>query len=69
MIFFICICLWLMLQGRQLAKAYRAKAEADHRLRLAQLELMRALERHLGEISDSPRGELFLPGRLGAGRN
>lgn len=60
--------LWLMLQSRQLAQALKAKAEADHRLRLAQLELMRAVERQLTETNRG-QNEDYPPPRWSPGRN
>lgn len=60
--------LWLMLQSRQLAQALKAKAEADHRLRLAQLELMRAVERQLAE-NNRGQNEDYPPPRWSPGRN
>ena len=62
----ILICAWLMFQARELGKALKEKAEADRRLRQAQFEMLRAIERKLGGRTD----EAIFPERLrGLGRN
>lgn len=69
MIFFACICLWLLLQSRHLAKALRAKAEADHRLRMAQIELMKAAERRLRDFCRESKGGGLAVMRWKPGKN
>jgi hypothetical protein len=63
---FLFIGLWLMLQAREFLKALKEKAEADRRLREAQFNLLKAMERKLhGETH-----EAIFPDRLrGLGRN
>lgn len=58
-----------MVQAPQLAKALRAKSEADHRLHLAQIELMKAIEKHLKENYHEPADGVFPAPRWKPGRN